>query len=228
MEAIELLREAYNSLDFSLEFISVNNGLFNVKNTKFARVGTFVIIDGKEYIITSLDNDLRQFQINDNTYNQTPVKIALKAPYFAHGTAQMQNNEWANAQFDEQKFPSIYVREVIREQEFTEQSGNVLERESAITIYFLDSVNFAEWSTQDHYDLIIPELRYIKNAYKEQIIKHKKTGKIDSFDNVVRVNFGIYTDTRGNTEAMFNDRLSAIELGFTLPIYIDFKTNCNI
>ena len=54
----------------------------------------------------------------------------------------MQDNEWSNAQFDEQKFPSIYIKEVIREQEFTENSGSSLERESAVTIYFLDSVKF--------------------------------------------------------------------------------------
>ena len=226
MTALELLKEAYNSLDFSLNVISVNNGLFEVTDLKFSRIGTFVIIDNNEYIITDLNTDLKTFQINNNNYNQMPTNIALKSPYFAHGTAQMQNNEWANAQFDEQKFPSIYVREVIREQEFTENSGSSLERESAITIYFLDSVNFAEWTTQDHYDNIIPELSYITNAYKEAIINHKRSGKIESFDKITRINFGIYTDTRGNTEAMFNDRLSAIELGFTLPIYIDFKTNC--
>jgi len=227
MEALELLKEAYDSLDFSLDFISVNNGLFVVKNTKFARVGTIVIIDGQEYTITSIDASIGQFQINDESYNATPTELKLKSPYFAHGTAQMQNNEWANAQYDEQKFPCIYVKEVIREQEFTEQSGNSLERESAIIIYFLDSVNFAEWTTDDHYNNIIPELRYIKNAYKEQIIKHKRTGKLDSFDSTIRVNFGVFTDNSGNTQAIFNDRLSAIELGFTLPIYINFKTNCN-
>ena len=61
MTALELLKEAYNSLDFSLKFISVNNGLFEVEDTKFARVGTFVIIDNIEYIITDLNNDLNTF-----------------------------------------------------------------------------------------------------------------------------------------------------------------------
>ena len=55
----------------------------------------------------------------------------------------MQNNERANAQFDEQKFPSIYVKEVIREQEFPTSSGNSLERESSVSLYFLDTANFA-------------------------------------------------------------------------------------
>ena len=137
----------------------------------------------------------------------------------------MQNNEWANAQYDTQKFPSIYVKEVIREQEFPQNVGSSLERESAVIIYFLDSVNFAEWTTDDHYNNIIPELRYIKNAYKDEIIKHKRSANIESFESINRINFGVYTDNRGNTEAIFNDRLSAIELGFTLPIYIEFKTN---
>jgi hypothetical protein len=227
MEAIQLLKEAYDALTFNLEATNLVDGLFTVKELKFARVGSIVIVDGVNYPITAVNSDLKQFQVSDETLNTLPTTLELKKPYFAHGTAQMQNNEWANAQFDDQKFPSIYVREVIREQEFTYESGSSLDRESAITIYFLDSVNFAEWTTQDHYDYIIPELRYIKNAYKQQIIRHKQSGRINTFDSVVRVNFGVYTDQRGNTQAVFNDRLSAIELGFTLPIYIDFKTNCN-
>ena len=227
MEAIQLLKECWENLNFKLEPTAVLNGLFTLKDLKFSRIGSIVIIDGQEVFITGLNKDLKQIQVSEDI-NDLPTSMELKKPYFAHGTAQMQNNEWANAQFDEQKFPSIYVKEVIREQEFTAESGNVLDRESAVTIYFLDSVNFEEWTTQDHYDLIIPELRYIKNAYKEEIIKHKKSAKIESFENIVRVNFGVFTDNRGNTDAIFNDRLSAIELGFTLPIYTDFKTDCKI
>ena len=228
MTAIDLLREAWQSLNFDFKLISVTNGLFTVEKLYFARVGSVVIIDGQEYQITSIDYDLKQFQITDNTYSQNPTEFKLKKPYFNHGTAQMQNNEWANAQFDTQKFPSIYVREVLREQEFPLSAGSSLERESAVTIYILDSANFQEWTTDDHYNYIVPELQYIKEAYKEAIINHVRTGKIESFESIIRVNFGVFTDTRGNTQAMFNDRLSAIELGFTLPIYINFKTNCKL
>ncbi len=228
MEAIELLKSIWEGLKFELKPIEVINGLFTLKDLKFSRIGSIVIIDNQEYTITFLDKNTKQIQVNDNNINVLPSNMELKKPYFAHGTAQMQDNEWSNQRFDEQKFPSIYVREVVREQEFTESSGNVLERESGITIYFLDSVNFSEWTTEDHYNFIIPELKYLKNSYIKEIQKDVRTGKLDSYESIIRVNFGIFTDTRGNTQSMFNDRLSAIELGFTLPIYRQFKTDCNI
>ena len=59
----------------------------------------------------------------------------------------------------------------------------------------------------------------IATEFKKKLLNHKRSGKITDFENINRVNLGVFSDVNGNTSVIFNERISAIELGFTLPIY---------
>ena len=128
-------------------------------------------------------------------------------------------NEWTQRKTDSDKYPTIYAREIIREVEYPGNFGNILERESAVVLYFIDVANSDKWTTDQHYEIVIPNLKSIVSEFKNRLLKNKRSGKIENFERINRVNLGVYSDNKGNTSAIFNDRISAIELGFTLPIY---------
>lgn len=218
MEALELIGEVINDLEFPIKATSdIVNGVFTVDNKQYLRKGSKILVNGVKKTVKSITG--LEITLTATTTNEVDPTITLPTLNFFHGTANMQSNEWSQIKAEDLKFPSIYAREIIREVEYPFNTGNILERESDITIYVSDVADFNRWTTDDHYANVIPNLRVIVKEFKKQLIKHKRSGKITDFENINRVNLGVYSDDRGNTSAIFNERISAIELGFTLPIY---------
>lgn len=217
MKLIELLKDIVSGLDFPLDVLSYTGDDIVVKNVKFASIGRFVTIMGVDYKIKAVDYDNNVITLTEPVPVGTSV-VTLKTPFFFHGTAQMQNQEWAQTDFDSAKFPCIYLREVVSQTEFPKSSENLYESESDVTLYFLNSANFEEWSTEDHYKNVLYPMEYVLEAFKEVLESNKYVGKIEQYNRINRANLGVYSDERGNTSAYFTDRISGIELGFNLPI----------
>ena len=218
MEALELLEEVINTMGFPIVATSdIVNGVFTVDNKQYLRKGSKVLVNGVKKTVRSING--LEITLTATSTNVVNPLIELPAINFTHGTSLMQSNEWGQITEEDAKFPTIYAREIIREVEYPVSTGNILERESDITIYVADVADHRKWTTDDHYKYVIPNLRVIATEFKKKLLKHKRSGKITDFENINRVNLGVYSDVNGNTSAIFNERISAIELGFTLPIY---------
>ena len=217
MRLLDILDRIISGLDFPLDVLSYSGASLSVKNVKFASKGRFVTIMGTDYQIKAVDYDNNVIELTE------PVPIgtttaSIPTPFFFHGTAQMQNEEWTSKNFDSDKFPCIYLREVVNSTEYPKSSGNIHESENDVTLYLINSVNFEEWTTDDHYKNVLLPLEYVLNALKNALENDKEVGKIEQYSRINRVNLGVFSTDKGNTQAFFTDRVSAIELGFNLPI----------
>ncbi len=229
MEVVDYIEGILNSLDFTIEIESFTQGdgetILDVCKTYHARTKSLITIGGQEYNIKSVVNNTTII-IEGEPVN--PTEGTLKTPNYFYGTATAVNNELSNMDKD-LKFPMLYCYEIIPEK-FYNAPDSAIDREAEIRLYFLDNANFQDWTTKEHYNFVIKGMKNFQKHMIEKFNSCPKIGDFEDFNTINHVKFGVWTDRKGHTSRIFNEKMSGVELLVTLPLLKDFCDqfdNCN-
>ena len=215
---VDILEDFVSSLDLSGQVITSTtdgtNTTIVVVKTYHARKKMVLDIDGMGYEIVS---------VIDNTSIEVvgviadPTKYTVPNPFYFHGTP-MLTNAHINGAKEKDKYPMVYLYEILREKDKRKNSRIV--RESDLRLFFLDSANFGEWTTDDHYS---KRLLGLNNLVDEFIQAAREYGCCfylyeTDFSRINHVNWGTWRDNAGHEKKLFDDELTGVELSFTLPL----------
>ncbi len=215
---VDILEDFIASLSLSGDVLSHSddgtNTTINVAKTYHARRRMQVNIDGTDYEIVSVVNNQ---SIEVVGVIADPVNYVVPNPFYFHGTPVMTNSH-INGAASSDKVPMIYLYEILKERD--KSPNNKVVRESDLRLFFLDSANFSEWDTDDHYSQRLLGLNNIVDAFIEQARAYICCFYLfeTDFIRINHVNWGVYSDNQGQKMRIFDDDLTGVELSFTLPL----------
>lgn len=210
--------------DFSLEgnISSVVNNLdgtytFSTCDTYHVMQGSYIEINGDDYLVKSVDTDINTITIYSNIAITSDTFLTQK-PYFFHGTPIDTTNVLSTILDSSQKYPMIYLLEIIKDK-FIADKSSIIDRESNLNIFFLAEANFQDWDVDQHYsDAIIPMMNLCSN-FIDYLKKHPDIGTISDFEVIYHAKFGMQLkEASGHVKNLFNDNTSGVQLRVTLPI----------
>ena len=116
----------------------------------------------------------------------------------------------------------VYLYEILKEKDLKTNSRVV--RESDLKLFFLDSANFDNWETDDHYTQRLLGLNNLVDTFTEAARAYSCCFYLyeTDFTRINHVNWGKYVNNQGHKKTIFDDHLTGVELTFTLPL-----KNCN-
>ena len=137
-------------------------------------------------------------------------------PFYYHGTPIM-----TNAQINGKKpkqFPMIYLYEILRERD--KRINSSIARESDLRLFFLDTANFEDWNTDEHYSKRLVGLNCLVDYFIDTARKNRCQFELfeTDFTRINHVNWGVFKDNKGHETKLFDEQCTGVELSFTLPL----------
>lgn len=177
-----------------------------------------VIVDGKSYEVISFEKDK---QITVEGLIKQASEYQVPNPFYFHGTPIMTNTQINGAK--PKKFPMIYLYEILRERE--KRINSSIARESDLRLFFLDTANFEDWNTDDHYSKRLVGLNCLVDIFIEKARENRCQFELyeTDFTRINHVNWGVFKDNRGHETKIFDEPCTGVELSFTLPLKNCFK-----
>jgi hypothetical protein len=215
---VDILETFVASLDLSGAVASFSddgtNTTLNVSKTYHARRGMTIQVDALDYVVQSVVNNQNIIVAG---VIASPLIYTIPNPFYFHGTPILTNAHISGARED-QKYPMIYLYEIIREKD--KQVDSAIKRESDLRLFFLDTADFGNWETDDHYT---KRLLGLNNLVDEFIDAARAYGCCfylydTEFTRINHANWGRWVDNSGHEKRIFDDDLSGVELSFTLPL----------
>lgn len=215
---VNILEKFIAGLELTGKVVSVSRSTesttLTVDKTYHARTGMQLDVDGVKAEILEVEHN-----------KSITVKGALKSaltykvpnPLYFHGTPMMTNSH-INGAKKEDKAPMIYLYEILKERDKRPNSSIV--RESNLRLFFLDSANFSDWSTDDHYANRLVGLNCLVDAFIEAARKYTCQFYLydTDFDRINHVKWGVFTNNKGHTTTLFDVEFTGVEVSFTLPL----------
>lgn len=180
--------------------------------------GSFVIIDGTEYKVISIDSNNSTFDI-EATAAPGDYVVKCAHPYYLHGTALAVDAELRQTFNGWKKYPLVFLNESINRREDASETAQVRETYSA-RLFFCALGDYENMLTEDFYDEIIDPL----NVYVDNFITTLKFSgsvfwkQVGTFDRIDHPKWGLEIVDKGKTTNIFNDKLSAVELVMDIPM----------
>ncbi len=219
---VDILEDFINSLDLSGTVNSFSDDGTNttifVDKTFHARARMNLNIDGTDYPIVSVVNNQ---SIEVTGVIALPSVYTIPTPFYFHGTPILTNSH-INGASDREKYPMVYLYEILRERDMRINSR--ISRESDLRLFFLDNANEDEWDTDQHYSIRLLGLNNLVDEFESQGKAYRCCFYLEEtdFTRINHVNWGVYMDNAGHVRRLFDDKTSGVELSFTLPLI-----NCN-
>lgn len=216
---VNILEKFIAGLDISGGILSLNRSseqtVVNVEKTYQARKEMLLDVDGVNYKILEVEKDK---SITVEGVIKTGTGYKIRNPKYFHGTPLMTNAQINGVRISTDKLPMIYLYEIIREREMPVSSQIV--RESDLRLFFLDTANFSDWSTDDHYSKRLVGLNCLVDFFIEAARKNTCQFYLykTKFNRVNHVKWGVFQDNIGHVTKLFDDELTGVELSFTLPL----------
>lgn len=216
---VDILEDFINTLNLTGVVNSFSddgtNTTLEVDKTFHARTGMQLNVDGTDYPIVSVVNNQ---SIVVAGIVPTPTNYTVPNPFYFHGTPIMTNANHISGAREANKVPMIYLYEILRERDMRIDSK--IRRESDLRLFFLDSANFEEWNTDDHYSNRLLGLNNLVNEFEEAARNYSCCFYLynTDFTRINHVNWGIFFDNAGHKKQIFDDELTGVELSFTLPL----------
>ncbi len=190
-----------------------------MKNTYYLTKEKGVTIGGNDYIVVDLDFNV---SITVEPVGHTnPIVVTtfdLDAPVYFHGTVKSTDTELKL--FMEQNvdsYPVAYLFENIREIKPLDKL-NPPDRTAAIQLFFLDISDYANNLNEDFVKDVSKPLSNIETKFFEVLRKDKSIGKLTGTYTGGNLSRFARFDSNGNTELVFSEELTALEIAITLPI----------
>lgn len=215
---VDILDDFIQSLDLSGQVLSFSNDgtntTLNVDKTYHARENMILTVDTVDYNIISVVNNT---SIVVESVIANPLVYSVQLPFYFHGTPIATNNHISEADHKD-KVPMIYLYEIIREKQ--KDIFSSIDREADLRLFFLDTADFDEWTTDDHYSKRLLGLNNLVDAFIIQAISFRSQFFLNEteFTRINHVKWGKFTDLKGHIVNIFDDELTGVELSFTLQI----------
>jgi len=167
--------------------------------------------EGKEFVFN------KRFTLKGNVVPNAS-KIVLDSLKYYHGTVIATKEELARKELSSDKFPMAFLLEVI-EDDFDNRDDARIERNSQLRLFFLSETDENNWTTNEHYEYSIKPMRNLMDSFIAHIESSPLIGKVETYKAINHAKFGAYVSaTGGQSERIFNDKLSGVELKIDLPI----------
>jgi hypothetical protein len=204
----------------------VDNGdgtqTITVCNTYWIRKYLVITIDSIDYKVSSFVQDV-SITI-PSAIIVTVSSFVLQAPYYFHGSPMDVNTEHLKIKFSENKYPLIYLVEVLTDNVYDELDAK--DKDMNLRMFFLDSFISKNDEVDGHFINIIKPL----NASLDHFVELLRASPITlpfSFNVTNRVKVGIYTSNKGNTEQIFSDPLDGVEFVGSVTVLKSGDCKCN-
>lgn len=241
-DVINIFENVVNSLNNEITINSIGDvtdgkSTLSVSCLKWLRaasgLNSQVDISGVVYEVVEIV-DSQTIKIKTNI---KPIGKVLKItrPLFLNATmlaanierGQIIDNMGKLAKDSWQKLPFIWLLEPFNTNENKDVRAMV-ESSPDVVFLFLDGANTNEWNTKQHYSNVINPIDSLVDAFVDYIVSNKKDfGSITNFRKVRHANFGEQFK-QGHLQSILNEKLSGIEVRFSVEVRKDLKCkNCN-
>lgn len=213
-QTVDIIRDIISTL--SVEFVIdsiIDNGddtyQLNTCCTWWLSVNHEIVIDGKDYVVVDFVIN-QSLTIKSFGVPAIPVVLSftLNAPNYIHGTLKMANNE-VDAESDKTILcPFVYLYEIIKDKKNTDEES-VIDRETDLRMFWLNSVDTSNWLTADHYTYFVAPMQQMVDLFISKI----KESNLFTFNLNYECTPLINVSENGNQEkSIFDCNLSGIEL----------------
>lgn len=222
---VDILETFIAGLQLTGQIESLNRTTENTTLTLAANSETYhlrenmnLLVNGTAYKVISFIKDQ---EVTVEGVIKQAAEYQVPNPFYFHGTPLMTNGQ-INGKKPKQ-FPMVYLYEILREREKNIDSSIV--RESDLRLFFLDTANFEDWTTDDHYSNRLIGL----NCLVDFFIKTARNDRCQfelyetEFTRINHVNWGVFRDNKGHESKLFDEQCTGVELSFTLPLKNCFK-----
>jgi hypothetical protein len=222
MIVVDVIESFIENLNYNLKIKNfiydsiLNTTIFYVDNYLYARDSLILLIDTNEVKIRSVDYKIKTITV-EGDYS-TFTNVAIKAPYFLHGTPYATNKKLNKVT----NYPLVYLLEIIKEQIPT-NPDSAFETIPTIRLFFLDEANFSSWDTNQLYSNVVTPQRNYCDFVLNEIKKSKLFGTPTNAEITSYAKFGQYVDNKGVVNSIFDKTLSGVELKIDLPIVRNCK-----
>ncbi len=217
------------------EYINAMPLTFPVISATYDGVNTTVVVDNTLHLSNRCVVDGFQVieVVDSNTFilkgEFTGITVTYPRPYYFAGTPLSVVNELTTRRRSEDKYPFIYLYEVIEEQ-FNNTNRTRIERTCDVRLYFLDECTYkwdSEFNMEKYYEQVVDGMFRLANYFVENASNSDMFGEIERYSIKSYAKFGafksveiknnLFKNSMDNT--VFNEELSGIELRLTLPVY---------
>lgn len=186
-------------------------------------------IGATDYEAKSVDTELCTI-----TYESASAPLSSNLVYgspmfYFHGTPMATGNELSKINESSEKTPMAYLLEIVTDIKDNDPES-LIDRNSDVSLFFLDEANFGDWDTDQHYsNAIVPMMNYAE-LFVKYLDSTSGIGKIDSYQLTYHAKFGLNIRTNsGHIQNLFPEKLSGVQLRVTLPILrsLTCSDNCS-
>lgn len=194
------------------------NTTLKVANLIHSRAGLTMTVDGVDFEILSVDRTLSTFTIGEVL--TTATLATIQTPFYFHGTPYAVNADQDYIDGN-QKFPFIYLVEIIEENIIVDPSAKV-DSTTRLLFFFIDEADKTDGTTDIAYAGNIPAMRSLADKFIFDIQDQPRVNKLtDDITIIPHVKFGEFTNLKGHLNSLINASTDAIELQITLPLSDD-------
>jgi len=234
MEVATLIKEVITDLDLKLNIFAVRltNSRYRcyTQNTQYLAKNMVVTLSGYSYRVYSFSlNEYVEFEIpadaDGEPIHSEPIVTGiytLPNPTFIHGKLKAVTDELSKKQ-STAIMPLIWLFELLPRRVPTNKLS-IFETEGTIRLFFMNTANFQDYETEDHYEQVIIPMGNLITEFYSQLKRHKRTGlpvSISGRTNHAKFTTGGNSTTAGSEKNVLNKMLSGIELEIDLPIKIN-------
>ena len=213
-QTVDIIKNIVASLGVDLNISSVvvnGDGTFTLLTdcTWWLSINQFFVIDGNVYKINSFTFNTSLIVTPQISGNVPTVGLKpIPAPQFIHGTLKMAQNE-VDASLDKTILcPFVYLYEIIKDKKNTDEESMV-DRETDLRMFFLNSVDTPNWLTQDHYTYFVNPMQQMVDLFISKV----NNSSLFTFNLDYECTPLINVSENGTQEkSIFDCNLSGIEL----------------
>ena len=224
-QIVDIISNIVSQLNYTFVIDSVvdnGNGTYTLasENTYYCSKYNKVTIGGLVYkiegIVFNVSITVRPFGHSGDPLLETSFE--LPAPAFFHGTVNSANTEITKSiEIGLETYPIVYLNEILRER-FVADELSSLERTSPIKLYFLGLTSYGDNLNPDFLEEILKPMSNVETKFFEVLNKDTNIGLLT--DDWTRTNIPRFarTNENGETELIFSEQLSGLEIEITIPI----------
>jgi len=218
-ETYELIEPIINALPTTISITNVvDNGndthtIFTNQTLHLQASNTIIDIGGNDYTVTEVVNNYSITVVGVDaivvdTFEIYPIK-------FYHGTQIRTNIELSKEAISINKFPMVYLYEVLREQNNLNDL-EVIGREVDLRLYFLTETDFVNKDNEQRYVDAVKPMRNAYNYFIEALEQFFIVGDIDNSETTPYPIFGVETE-HGMIRNIFNSNLGGVRCTYYNP-----------
>lgn len=224
----DVIQELIEGLNYTVKINSIVDnldGTFTLFacSTLHVRNHSLITIGGTDYRVTEVINNVSIAFTAPST--PTGSTFTAKKPFYIHGSLLAANTELNKIIDADEKLPMVYLFESFSEERVFNKKSPI-QRNVRTSLYVLDSADFNNWLTDDHYEKAVKPMDNLAELIVETIDKDGKYGFVDTYNITPMVRFGQITEN-GNTKLLFDEFASGVLLEITIPIMKPIKCDKN-